>query len=272
MSGKLFYCALGALYVTSFASVVVTAYIPGYETLLKTATRENGFFESLSVLALLATFFYGGYFCFKYRRSLSKRNLFLIGGFALLAFVGAMEEISWGQQLLHFQSGDYFQTHNMQKETNLHNLIPAEIFSSVIYVSFYTVFVFVPLLAIPLRTKIAAIDRLQAYLPSPQTTLIVIYAASFQAYFYDDFGAYFDMATQLFAVALFGVMLLLKKIDKSHLLHYLWVLFGTITFLFSYRVFGFYNMQYEIRELLCVMAVLAYYMQLTHAFVAKDAS
>jgi len=34
-----------------------------------------------------------------------------------------MEEISWGQRVFNFESPDYFKTHNLQSETNLHNFL-----------------------------------------------------------------------------------------------------------------------------------------------------
>ena len=37
-------------------------------------------------------------------------------------FFVAMEEISWGQRFLAKSSSDYFRSHNMQGETNVHNL------------------------------------------------------------------------------------------------------------------------------------------------------
>ncbi len=46
--------------------------------------------------------------------------------FALLAlctFYVAMEEISWGQRLFDFPTPDLFKRHNLQSETNLHNLV-----------------------------------------------------------------------------------------------------------------------------------------------------
>lgn len=41
----------------------------------------------------------------------------------LAAFYTAMEEISWGQQLLGWESPEYFQRENLQGETNLHNML-----------------------------------------------------------------------------------------------------------------------------------------------------
>lgn len=44
-------------------------------------------------------------------------------GLAVFCFFAAGEEISWGQRLLGIQSPEFFQSHNAQRETNLHNLV-----------------------------------------------------------------------------------------------------------------------------------------------------
>lgn len=40
---------------------------------------------------------------------------------ALMFFVIAMEEISWGQRIFDVESSEFFLEHNMQNEINLHN-------------------------------------------------------------------------------------------------------------------------------------------------------
>ena len=42
---------------------------------------------------------------------------------ALAAFYTVMEEISWGQRLVGFDSPDFFQSKNLQSETNVHNIL-----------------------------------------------------------------------------------------------------------------------------------------------------
>jgi hypothetical protein len=41
----------------------------------------------------------------------------------LVFFFGAGEEISWGQRIFDTQSSEFFQQHNAQGETNLHNMV-----------------------------------------------------------------------------------------------------------------------------------------------------
>jgi hypothetical protein len=47
-------------------------------------------------------------------------SILLAASLALLFAVG--EELSWGQRIFRFESGDFFNTYNTQKEVNLHNL------------------------------------------------------------------------------------------------------------------------------------------------------
>ncbi len=84
---------------------------------------EDGLVEWLTVLWLILT----AGLCIKRFTSLQgKRPKFFLAMlliFSAIFIFGAGEEISWGQRLLNVQSSDFFQTHNAQGETNLHNLV-----------------------------------------------------------------------------------------------------------------------------------------------------
>lgn len=95
--------------------------------LLAVAVPEDHYFEIVGASALFATsflFLYG----FKLARklldgtwmSLVKRLVYL--GLALLFFVGAGEEISWGQRMFGFVTPEAISQVNKQEEFNLHNL------------------------------------------------------------------------------------------------------------------------------------------------------
>ena len=248
------------LYLSAFLTIVLTAHIDGYETLLKDMSRENGFFETLSVIILLAISLQGVYYSVKNRATLPKLIYILSLLLAAVAFVAAMEEISWGQQIFHFQSEGIFKEANLQHETNLHNFIAPELFSSIIYVSIYTYFVFMPLIIKMLSTKTSLFNLLLPYLPSLHVTLIILFSASFQAYFYDDFGAYVDMATQFIGLLmlLFYMLKGFEKVTASHWWHLATVTVTIVSFLLSYKAFGFFNMQYEIREMFVALGIFYY--------------
>ena len=251
------------LYAIALATVVSTAHITGYEDFLKTMTKENGFFELLSVVLFAVIFIYGVQTAIKSHRELSKVALFFILSFSLIAFLGAMEEISWGQSFFHFESSDFFIKENLQKETNLHNLIAPTLFSSIIYFSVYTFFIFIPLLYKLFCSQLQKFKLLHYFDINPHTILVTIFASVFQIYFYNTLDTWSDMATHLIALLLFGYYLL--RVSSSTLrlkLHYGFLLIATTLSMWSYEVYRFKNMQYEIRESFVVLAGLLLFMEL----------
>ncbi|MFK7895736.1 MAG: hypothetical protein AB8G23_07875 [Myxococcota bacterium] len=85
-------------------------------------SSEDGVVEDLSALALLAA---AAGLALVVARSLSAGDALKALAFAGLAagcFVTGMEEISWGQRLVGFDSPEVFVKYNQQQEFNLHNL------------------------------------------------------------------------------------------------------------------------------------------------------
>ena len=245
------YGLLFGLYLFSIFTVVATAYLAGYENFLKEMTHENGVFETLTVIWLFATSVYGFYALYSFRGQLSKYISLLILAVSLLTFVAGMEEISWGQQLFHFESSHYFVEHNLQKETNLHNLVDANLFSSLIYSTIYTLFVFLPLLF-----RLFVKEKNYFDFIGLNHILIILFSSSFQLYFYNDFGVYADMATQVVALILMGYVLWREGSSLLTKIHYFVVLSATMIFMLTHEVFRFLNMQYEIREMFVTFGFL----------------
>ena len=111
--------------------------------LLAQATIENGFYEVATALTLLAGAIGPGWRWMTLSSSSWQLRLGCIA-MALLCLIGAGEEISWGQHWLKFESGEFFQSHNYQKETNLHNLVNPILFSTLINVVLYVGFILYP--------------------------------------------------------------------------------------------------------------------------------
>lgn len=84
---------------------------------------EDGFTEWLTVVVV----FVGAIVCF--RRVVILRREKPILFLACTAILGMMflfvagEEVSWGQRIFQIESSEFFQEHNAQGETNLHNLV-----------------------------------------------------------------------------------------------------------------------------------------------------
>ncbi len=131
------------LYLTATVTIILPNYVDGYENLLSQMSYENSFFESIGTLFLFGGFLYGTYNLFRYKFTGIDKNLIII--FSAILFVASMEEISWGQQIFNFPSSKYFLEYNLQEETNLHNLISGNLFSSIIYSIVYITLIFIPL-------------------------------------------------------------------------------------------------------------------------------
>jgi len=246
------------LYFTSFFTVLLTGKMIGYEDFLQTMTKESGFFETLSVVFFLSISFVGAKTILKTHIEY-KLLKFTIITFSIVTFIAALEEISWGQHLLHFQSSSFFELHNQQKETNLHNLVDGNIFSSIIYSSVYTLFVFVPLLIQLFHDKIKILKLIYSFIPSLHIILIILYASSFQIYFYNDIGVIIDFATLGAGLVLFIATVSIKKLWTKYLiLHLIYLLIAMGLFMNVHTIFSFFNMQYEIREMFVIFATLLY--------------
>ena len=84
---------------------------------------ENGLVELIQILLLLATIIYF-INIIKFFKNLNINLLIRI--LIYLYFLGIiyffLEEISWGQHFFKWESGNFFQEFNNQKETNIHNI------------------------------------------------------------------------------------------------------------------------------------------------------
>jgi hypothetical protein len=100
--------------------------VPEEET-RKILLWENGLVETAGALCLLgASFFFLRLFLRSGRDgwlSLGAKRNWVFLGLALLFFFGAGEEISWGQHYLGFDTPEFWESRNVQRELTVHNLI-----------------------------------------------------------------------------------------------------------------------------------------------------
>ena len=82
---------------------------------------ENRPVEVLTFLIALLAAIEGFRLSQHYARKNRRRLLIFYGLFALLFFFFAMEEISWGQQFLGFDTPEFWRVRNAQDELTLHN-------------------------------------------------------------------------------------------------------------------------------------------------------
>jgi len=256
---KILFKIVPILYLISIGTILATAYISGYEHLLRQMSHENSFFESMGTLALFMISIYGIYALYRYKFNRYEQLVIVI--FGILAFLAGMEEISWGQQIFHFPSSEYFIEHNLQQETNLHNLVDANLFSSIIYSSVYTFLVFIPLFY-KIFPYLHQFKILKYFDINPHTILVVLFASLFQLYFYNDIGVFADMVTHFFGVTVFGFYLFKSKSTIWLKLHFATIVIATIISISCYHIYSFLNMQYEIRESFVELAGLLIFVEL----------
>lgn len=111
--------------ITTLLMLVVTLSSLIYyfnPVLFKTLVKEDGIIENITAFILLLSSIFLLVRLIKIRRSKSMK--WIIFNILLIAFLffGFGEEISWGQRIFSIESNEFFSEHNLQGETNLHNL------------------------------------------------------------------------------------------------------------------------------------------------------
>lgn len=127
LAGTLTFFAVGMVFFLQF--VVGCHMRTPFSQSLCLPYEKEGFYELLTAGAFLAASVWLALLARSWRRQaraegqtgakLQVYGLFLV---ALLCFVVGMEEISWGQTYLGWETPDYLAAVNEQNETNLHNL------------------------------------------------------------------------------------------------------------------------------------------------------
>jgi hypothetical protein len=87
--------------------------------------REDGLLEMGTFFALLAGAALCLYRAWTLRSERSRHFVAMLVATAVVLIFGAGEEISWGQRIFGIETPEFFQAHNRQNETNLHNLVVA---------------------------------------------------------------------------------------------------------------------------------------------------
>lgn len=163
------YIVLGVYIVVSYQTLAAGG---GLDKLFFT---EDGYFETAGALGLFATaglFFYGFFRTLKNpikeNTHWVKRVAFL--GFALIAFFGAGEEISWGQRIFNIQTPEALNSVNAQGELTVHNIAVNGVqlnFETAFDVFWFSVVVLLPLgiMFIPLVRNLARKFFPALYLP-----------------------------------------------------------------------------------------------------------
>ncbi|MGB8983579.1 MAG: hypothetical protein WCC12_17050 [Anaerolineales bacterium] len=143
-------------------------YLPllANERILNLFAREDGIFENLTALYLLITSFLFAAVFFRFRKSSWLLRL-SYAGLALLFFLGAGEEVSWGERVFDWDDHNYIKGINVQGELTIHNLKYFQGEEAILPVSpsqLFIVFAFVFAVIIPLVCKLS--PRIEGFLAS----------------------------------------------------------------------------------------------------------
>jgi len=166
---------------------LVLTYIPLFSNkeILETFVNEDQIFENLTVVYFLVISVFFGIYIVRFRPTIAEKKYYFIKklvviGFALLFFVGAGEEISWGQRIFNIQTPKALENANVQKELTIHNL---EFFqgdsSTLDFSSLQTIFSLTFAFAIPVIGYILKrfkfnLDAIFPVLPLPLSILVIV--------------------------------------------------------------------------------------------------
>ena len=243
------------------AIVGLSAWSAQHRDLLASSTREGGPFELGTAGLLLLAGVLAGRAAF-----IARRSRLLWGALAVLFVAAAGEELSWGQHLLGFEAGAFFETHNLQRERNLHNLIPAPVFNTVVYVSAYLFFVVLPSwVHLRGRARLESLPRWIWPLPLPglDTTMVFTFASILHAYFLPI--TYSDTAFAWLAIGLAAARIARGAPERrrARAAHLLGITAVAVLCVAAHPMFAFQNMQYELREMVIALAVALWVLEAT---------
>lgn len=139
--------------------------------------------------------------------------------YAALFFMAAGEEISWGQRVFGWDSGDFFQEHNKQQETNLHNMMVGDVhltkslFGPVLSICVLLYLVGLPLMY-PRGGRIAALaDRMAVPVPWLKHAAIALIASLVIAVL--PLGRKWEVYELIFSLLMVSIFLLPQNRDKT---------------------------------------------------------
>ena len=248
------------IYLILLSTSVVVALTRYHDrALLYMLTREDGPVEWATVAALVAL----AAILFVRIKKLSEKcpPQLKVAGYALavLSLLAAGEEISWGQRLFGFQTGESLKKLNYQHETNLHNLMPGELFNGLIIFA-----VGISLVGVPLAWRKWK-KREPWWLPSRELSLLTLAVIFVNHYRVRSLPEKIGLVV----LALILVGTTIQALREKNGRHIGASLLGWITggVLYHCRmILPAANQQYEIRELLVILLVTGYCLEVLGKF------
>ncbi len=115
---KYFSFILFFLFFVIFGYAYLTTYFPF--DVFYNISKEDELFENAQFICLLLSSFISIFIAYRIKIMKIHSGIFL--GISFILFFVAMDEISWGQRILHIQTPSFLLERNEQKEFTIHNL------------------------------------------------------------------------------------------------------------------------------------------------------
>lgn len=169
---------MGLIVLTLVVSVFIAIKDPQY--FARTFAAEDHLVENATCLFLLVAAGVLGSHAVSPWRAERKNQAILMTLYAFVFVMGAGEEISWGQRIFGWESGEFFQEHNKQVETNLHNMIVGDVqltktlFGPVLTLCILLYLALLPLLYSKFSRAASLADRMVVPVPWPRHGVIAI--------------------------------------------------------------------------------------------------
>lgn len=116
---------MALIVITLIATIVIALASPDYFTTVFAA--EDKLVEYGTALFLLVASGVLASHVLSLWRQGRRGAAVLTAVYALMFFMAAGEEVSWGQRIIGWESGEFFLQNNKQEETNLHNMMVGDV-------------------------------------------------------------------------------------------------------------------------------------------------
>lgn len=191
---------------------IINAILPSVGGLIRMSDnniflRPGATFRMLCQLAALGVF---ASLSLRFVRQKKWLAITVVVVLALVLFVMAGEEISWGQRAFQWHTTGYFAEHNKQDETNLHNLA-TQLFQNALFFAGFILLVVLPFIhdrLAALFRKVKALNSLVDFLPQPW--MMVAFGAGLM--FVDPFHATYGIHWGSIFFQLIGTLVILATV------------------------------------------------------------
>jgi len=207
---------MALIVATLVATVVIYAWDRVFFTMVFAA--EDGPVETATALFLLVASLVLGQHALALNAQGRRGAAGLMLFYALLFFLAAGEEISWGQRIIGWESNEFFQENNKQDETNLHNIIvfgtqlTKTLFGPVLTAIILVYLVVLPLLYVRTDRVQRLSDRFVVPVPWLKHGIIALFASILIALI--DVDRKWEVYELVFSLIVVSIFLLPQNRDK----------------------------------------------------------